>query len=89
MATEATNRAASAAQPVTFTGLKQHLFVEASKANDAVAFYKAAFGAEELNRVNHPKRKSDEELPLLLSAEIKLGSSTILVSDLADDSTAP
>ncbi|KAI3749721.1 hypothetical protein L2E82_20337 [Cichorium intybus] len=89
MATEATNGAAAAAQSVMFTGLKPQVFVEASKANDAVAFYKAAFGAEEVNRVSHPKRKSDQELPLLLSAEIKLGSLMILVSDLPDDSTAP
>ncbi|KAI3678652.1 hypothetical protein L6452_37953 [Arctium lappa] len=89
MATEATNGAVAPVQPVTFTGLKSQVFVEASKANDAVAFYKAAFGAEEVNRVTHPKRKADQELPLLLSAEIKLGSSTILISDLADDSTPP
>ncbi|XP_021978082.1 uncharacterized protein At5g48480 isoform X2 [Helianthus annuus] len=88
MATDATNGAAPAAPQVTFTALKPQVFVEASKVNDAVAFYKAAFGAEEVNRVSNPKRKADQELPLLLSAEIKLGSSTILISDLADDSTA-
>lgn len=82
MATEATNVAVS----VTFTALKPQVFVEASKVNDAVAFYKAAFGAEEVNRVSHPKRKADQELPLLFSVEIKLGSSTVLISD---DSTAP
>ncbi|KAJ9565020.1 hypothetical protein OSB04_000986 [Centaurea solstitialis] len=87
MATEATNGAAGEVPPVTFTALKPQVFVESSKANDAVAFYKAAFGAEEVNRVTHPKRKADQDLPLLLSAEIKLGSSTILISDLADDST--
>lgn len=93
MATEATNGAgetngAAAEKTVTFTSLKPQLFVEASKASDAVAFYKAAFGAEEVNRISHPKRKADQELPLLLSAEIKLGSSSILISDLSDDSTA-
>ncbi|KAI3760299.1 hypothetical protein L1987_50692 [Smallanthus sonchifolius] len=89
MATEATNGAALAEHSVTFMALKPQVFVEASKVNDAVAFYKAAFGAEEVNRVTHPKRKADQELPLLISAEIKLGSSTILISDVADDSTAP
>ncbi|KAM0044517.1 putative glyoxalase/Bleomycin resistance protein/Dihydroxybiphenyl dioxygenase [Helianthus debilis subsp. tardiflorus] len=89
MATDATNGAAPAAPQVTFTALKPQVFVEASKVNDAVAFYKAAFGAEEVNSVSNPKRKADQELPLLLSAEIKLGSSTILISVLADDSTAP
>ncbi|XP_076891030.1 uncharacterized protein At5g48480-like [Bidens hawaiensis] len=86
MATETTNGAASS--PVTFTSLKPQLFVEPSKVNDAVAFYKAAFGAEEVNSVTHQKRKADQEIPLLVSAEIKLGSSNILVSELADGSTA-
>lgn len=96
MATEATNGAAaaeingaSAEKTVTFSSLKPQLFVESSKATDAVAFYKAAFGAEEVNRVSHPKRKADQELPILLSAEIKLGNSSILISDLTDDSTTP
>ncbi|CAH1417504.1 uncharacterized protein At5g48480 [Lactuca sativa] len=95
MATEATNGAAAGEKngaatekAVTFSSLKPQLFVESAKASDAVAFYKAAFGAEEVNRVSHPKRKADQELPLLLSAEIKLGSSSILISDLSDDSTA-
>ncbi|XP_071738060.1 uncharacterized protein At5g48480-like [Rutidosis leptorrhynchoides] len=90
MATESTNGAtAVTAQSVTFTALKPQVFVEPSKANDAVSFYKSAFGAEEVNRVNHPKRKADQELPLLLSAEIKIGSTPIIISDLVDDSTAP
>ncbi|KAM0008152.1 putative glyoxalase/Bleomycin resistance protein/Dihydroxybiphenyl dioxygenase [Helianthus debilis subsp. tardiflorus] len=70
---------------VTFTAVKPRLFVEALKVGDAVAFYKAAFGAEEVNRVNHPKRKADQELPVLISAEIKLANSSFLVSE---DSTA-
>lgn len=89
MATENTNGAAVEKKTVTFTAMKPQLFVESSKASDAVAFYKSAFGAEELNRVTHPKRKADQELPLLLSAEIKLGSTSILISDVSDDSTAP
>ena len=55
----------------------------------AVLFYKAAFGAEEVNRVMYPKRKAEQELPLLRSAELKVGSSSILVSDFTDDSSAP
>ncbi|KAI3771405.1 hypothetical protein L6452_02569 [Arctium lappa] len=96
MATEATNGApageingAAAEKTVTYSSLKPQLFVESSKATDAVAFYKAAFGAEEVNRVSHPKRKADQELPMLLSAEIKLGNASILISDLTDDSAAP
>ncbi|KAD5317710.1 hypothetical protein R6Q59_033043 [Mikania micrantha] len=93
MATEGINgvdtNGAPAKNIVTFSALKPQVFVESSKANDAVAFYKSAFGAEEVNRVSHPKRKADQELPLLLSAEIKLGSTYILISDVSDDSTAP
>ncbi|KAG8388864.1 hypothetical protein BUALT_Bualt02G0169400 [Buddleja alternifolia] len=74
---------------VVFTAVKPWLVVEAPKANDAVQFYKAAFGAEEVSRVNHPKRKADQDLPLVLSAELKLGSSTVVVSDLTDDVSAP
>ncbi|XP_009758474.1 uncharacterized protein At5g48480 [Nicotiana sylvestris] len=82
---------AAKAVTVTFTAMKPQLIVEAPKAGDAVQFYKAAFGAEEVNRVNHPKRKAEQELPLILSAELKLGSTTFLVSDsdLTDDSSAP
>ncbi|XP_071702551.1 uncharacterized protein At5g48480-like [Rutidosis leptorrhynchoides] len=81
MATESTNGAnAVTAQSGTFTALKPQVFVEPSKANDAVSFYKSAFGGKEVNRVNHP---------LLLSAEIKSGSASILISDIVDDSTAP
>lgn len=73
---------------VSFSALKPQLFVEAPKAADAVQFYKAAFGAQEVNRVMQPKRKADQELPLVVSAELKLGSTTILLSDLSDDSSA-
>lgn len=75
-------------KPVVFSALKPQLFVEAPKASDAVQFFKVAFGAEEVNRVMNPKRKADQELPLILSAELKLGSSVIIVSDLATDDTA-
>lgn len=84
----ATNGAA--VKEVAFKAAKPWLFVEAPKANDAVQFYKVAFGAEEVSRTVHPKRKAEQELPLLLSAELKLGSFSFLVSDLiADDSRAP
>lgn len=75
---------------VEFTAVKPQLFVEAPKANDAVQFYKSVFGAEEVVRTNHPKRKAEQEIPLILSAELKLAGSTILVSDiLVDNSSAP
>ncbi|GFY99429.1 hypothetical protein Acr_13g0008300 [Actinidia rufa] len=91
MAQEAQNGGAAngVSKAVTFSAVKPQLFVEAPKASDAVQFYKAAFGAEEVSRENHPKRKAEQELPLVLSAELKLGSSAILISDLVDDSSAP
>lgn len=85
MAQENQNGSSKPAATVAFTAVKPQLFVEAPKATDAVQFYKAAFGAEEVNRTMHSKRKADQELPLIHSAELKIGSSSILVSDLADD----
>lgn len=72
--------------PVVFTAVKSWLVVESPKANEAVQFYKEAFGAEEVSRVNDPKRKAEQELPLIRSAELKIGSSIFVVSDLSDDS---
>ncbi|CAN4113762.1 unnamed protein product [Withania somnifera] len=75
---------------IVFMAVKPKLFVEAPKGNDAVQFYKDAFGAEEVTRVNHPKRKAEQEIPLVLSVELKLGSSSFIVADLTDeDSSAP
>lgn len=72
---------------VSFTAVKPQLFVEAPKASDAVSFYKAAFGAEEVGRTLHPKRKAEQDVPLVLSAELKLaGGFSILISDLVNDS---
>lgn len=82
--------AEKAAPALEFTAVKPQLLVEAPKANDAVQFYKSVFGAVEAGRTSHPKRKAEQETPLILSAELKLAGSTILVSDIiADDSTAP
>ncbi|CAN0898059.1 Uncharacterized protein At5g48480 [Linum grandiflorum] len=71
---------------VSFTAVKPQLLVEAPKANDAVDFYKAAFGAVETGRTTHPKRKADQELPQIISAQLQLAGTTILVSDHSDDS---
>ncbi|KAL2470735.1 Uncharacterized protein Adt_38871 [Abeliophyllum distichum] len=89
MAEVENGRGAEKAPAVAFTALKPWLVVDAPKASDAVQFYKTAFGAEEVSRVMHPKRKAEHELPLVLSAELKLGSATIVVSDLINDSSAP
>ncbi|BAT84227.1 hypothetical protein LR48_Vigan03g107600 [Vigna angularis] len=79
----------NAAAAVSFLAVKPQLLVEAPKANDAVSFYKAAFDAEEVARALNPKRKADHELPLILSAELKIAGSTIIVADLVDDSASP
>ncbi|KAJ9176664.1 hypothetical protein P3X46_011950 [Hevea brasiliensis] len=71
---------------ITFTAVKLQVLVEAPKANDAVQFYKAAFGAVETGRTTQPKRKAEQELPHIISAQLQLAGSTIIVSDLADDS---
>lgn len=90
MAEQEVQNGGGAEKAVEFTAVKPQLLVEAPKANDAVQFYKSVFGAEEIGRTSHPKRKAEQEIPLILSAELKLAGSTILVSDiLADDSSAP
>ncbi|XP_051134626.1 uncharacterized protein At5g48480 [Andrographis paniculata] len=95
MAEEAHNGAGAengvevAAPAVVFSAVKPWLVVEAPKAQEAVRFYKAAFGAEEVSRVNHPKRKAEQEQPLVLSAELKIGGSVVVVADLTDDASAP
>ncbi|CAL0302819.1 unnamed protein product [Lupinus luteus] len=82
-------RPESASAAVSFSALKPQLFVEAPKANDAVLFYKAAFGAEEVSRSLNPKRKAEHELPLILSAELKIAGSTVIVADVTDDPASP
>lgn len=77
------------APAVSFVAVKPQLLVEAPKANDAVLFYKAAFGAEEVGRTLNPKRKAEHEIPLILSAELKIAGYSILVADLVDDSSSP
>ncbi|XP_062079578.1 uncharacterized protein At5g48480-like, partial [Humulus lupulus] len=69
--------AAVAVATVTFTAVKPQLSVEAPKANDAVQFYKAVFGAEEVGRTMPSKLNAEEDIPLVLFAESKLAGSTI------------
>ncbi|CAN6849651.1 unnamed protein product [Brassica oleracea] len=71
---------------VTFTAYKPQLIVESQKVGDAVAFYKAVFGAEETGHSLYPKRKADQELPHLVSAELRLAGTTVLVSDVSVNS---
>ncbi|KAF3780811.1 Uncharacterized protein EJ110_NYTH38433 [Nymphaea thermarum] len=71
-----------------FSALRPKLVVEAPKAADAVAFYKAAFGAEEVERSNHPKRKAEQELPLILFSRLRLGAVELLVADETEESGA-
>ncbi|KAJ4847952.1 hypothetical protein Tsubulata_012162 [Turnera subulata] len=74
------------AEEVAFSAVKLLLTVEAPKASDAVQFYKAAFGAVEICRSTQPKRKAEQELPHIISAQLQLAGVPVLVSDHADDS---
>lgn len=85
---EVRNGGGAEAKTVSFTAVKPQLVVEAPKASDAISFYKAAFGAEEVCCSLHPKRKADQDLPLVLSAQLLLAGTTILISDGSDDSAA-
>ncbi|CAH2044780.1 unnamed protein product [Thlaspi arvense] len=77
---------AAAEKTVVFTAYKPQLIVEAQKVGDAVAFYKSVFGATETGHSLYPKRKADQELPHLLSAELELAGTTVLVSDVSVNS---
>ncbi|XP_056842983.1 uncharacterized protein At5g48480-like [Raphanus sativus] len=48
--------------------------------------YKAVFGAEETGHSLYPKRKANQELPHVLSAELKLAGITVVVSDVSVNS---
>ncbi|XP_074573991.1 uncharacterized protein At5g48480-like [Curcuma longa] len=71
-ASEATSQAAP-------YGMKLQLLIPGAKAEAAVKFYGDAFGAVELRRVWYPIRES--QLPRIIAAELKIGSSVLLVSD--------
>lgn len=88
MAQSEVQNGGGAEKALSFKALKPQLLVEAPKATDAVLFYKAAFGAEEVSRTLHPKRKAEQETPAILSAELSLSDFTFLVSDVFDDSAA-
>ncbi|KAG4954291.1 hypothetical protein JHK87_039885 [Glycine soja] len=79
---------AVAAATMSFVVVKPQLLVETPKANVAILFFKVAFGTEEVRRTLNPKRKAKHELPLILSAELKIAGSTILVTDLVDDTSS-
>uniref|UniRef100_A0A0C9QXB2 TSA: Wollemia nobilis Ref_Wollemi_Transcript_1578_1574 transcribed RNA sequence n=1 Tax=Wollemia nobilis TaxID=56998 RepID=A0A0C9QXB2_9CONI len=83
------NGAAAAAavveKAVSFSVLKPHLIVEAPRAADAIQFYKRAFGAEEVAKSLHPKRKADQELPLILHAHLKFGAAEVMVCDETEE----
>lgn len=75
---------AAKAAPV-FSALRPHLMVEAPKAADAIQFYKRAFGAEEVAKSLHPKRKAEQELPLILHAHLKFGAAEVMVCDETEE----
>ncbi|PRQ25359.1 putative glyoxalase/Bleomycin resistance protein/Dihydroxybiphenyl dioxygenase [Rosa chinensis] len=60
------------------------LGVEAPKADDAVQFYKAVFGAVEVERGANAKRKADLERPLI-HVLLQFGSCKVLVVDRLED----
>lgn len=75
----------SIAPTVSFSAVKPLLNVEAPKANNAIAFYKAAFDAKEVGRMLCPKRKANQEIPYIILAELMIGGFSILVTDFAHD----
>ena len=70
-AAEALGNGCEKAEEVQFVALKPKLVVPSQEAEEALLFYKEAFGAKEVSRVSCPKRKADQELPSLICAEIR------------------
>ncbi|OAY75332.1 Uncharacterized protein ACMD2_11555 [Ananas comosus] len=89
MAEQENGSAAAAAAAAGMVGVKAQVVMAGAKGEEAVRFYKAAFGAEEVRRATHPKRKAEQELPLLIFAELRIGASSFLVSDRIDDDSVP
>ncbi|XP_024037292.1 uncharacterized protein At5g48480-like [Citrus clementina] len=59
---------AAPATSANFMGMKPQLLVEASKATNAIQFYKTTFGAVEISRSMETKRKSEQDLNSRLPA---------------------
>lgn len=59
--------------PEGFHTLAPHLTIKG--AGDAIEFYKKAFGAEEMMRMNSPDESA------VMYAEVKIGDSRVLISD--------
>lgn len=74
--------------PPSFGPCLPHLLFQAPLASDAISFYKRAFGAVEVSKSFHPKRKADQEQHLLLHAHLKFGSAEIMLCD-ESDATGP
>ncbi|KAG6540131.1 hypothetical protein Mapa_018516 [Marchantia paleacea] len=70
---------------VSFSHVKPHLVIQAPKAAEAIVFYKAAFGAEEVTKTVHAKRKAEQEQPLILHAHLKFGDTEILIFDETEE----
>ncbi|KAH6784381.1 hypothetical protein C2S52_009340 [Perilla frutescens var. hirtella] len=75
--------------PMVFTAASPWQVVGFSKANDVAMFYKTALGVEKVSRNTHPKRKSEQKLPHIISAYLKIESSIVVVFDLTGDSSSP
>lgn len=80
------SRSKAVHQGVSFSHVKPHLVIQAPKASEAIVFYKAAFGAEEVTKTLHAKRKAEQEQPLVLHAHLKFGDAEILIIDEAEES---
>ncbi|XP_022741969.1 uncharacterized protein At5g48480-like [Durio zibethinus] len=68
--------------------MKPQLIVEAPKVVDTVQFYKIAFDVIDNSCILYPKCKVEQELLHILFVQFELAGSTILVSDIAGNSTS-
>ncbi|KAJ7550735.1 hypothetical protein O6H91_07G115100 [Diphasiastrum complanatum] len=82
---EPENGSLKAGHEVKYRQLRPHLIVQAPKASEAIEFYKKAFGALEIVRTHHPKRKADQEHPLILHAHLKIGGAELMICEESDE----
>lgn len=70
--------------PIAYGVVKPYLLIPAPKAAEALAFYTKAFGAEEVEKIFVPKRKAEQEEPLIRHAHLRFGETDIFVADEAE-----
>ncbi|CAM6093719.1 unnamed protein product [Calypogeia fissa] len=73
--------------PITYGLVTAYLLIQAPKAAEALVFYKKAFGAEEVDKIYSPKRKAEQEEPLIRHAHVRIGETNIFLADEPEEAS--